>query len=56
MFPDCRKYLKVFEGKRFHRKNFKGKKKGHGEKLQRICKLFTCEEQLIYVQRGENWQ
>lgn len=54
MFPGYRKYLKTLEGKRFPRKNFpREKEKGHGEKSQRICKISTCEEWLIYVQRGK---
>lgn len=56
MFPDCRKYLKALEGKRFSRKNFKGKEKGHGKDSQRIYKTFICEEQLKYVQKRKNLQ
>lgn len=52
MFPDCGKYVKTSEGKRFFRKNFKRKEKGHGEKSQRLCKACTFEEELIYVQKG----
>lgn len=44
MFPDCGKYVKTSEGKRFFRKNFKRKEKGHGEKSQRLCKACTFEE------------
>lgn len=48
-FQIVEKYLKILEGKRFFRKSFKRKEKGHRLKSQRMCKASIFDEQLIYV-------